>query len=218
MFVGHLAVALAAKRRSPRVPLGWLIGASFGLDLLWPVLLLVGLERVAIDPGNTAFTPLNFESYPWSHSLAMVMGWAALVGVAAFGRLKSAQGAVLVGGLVLSHWVLDLVTHRPDLPLWPAGPLVGLGLWNSIVGTLVFEGALLVAGVALYRQRMRARSAAGNWALFSLVAFTGIIWISGPWSPPPPHAQAIALVGLAMWIFPLWGRWIDTNHAPVDGD
>lgn len=212
MFVGHLAVALAAKHTTPKTPLAWLIGASFGLDLLWPILLLAGVERVAIDPGNTAFTPLNFESYPWSHSLLMVAGWAVIVGLAAFGRLKSAGGAVMVGALVLSHWVLDMITHRPDLPLWPDGPLVGLGLWNSVAGTLVLEGALLALGVTLYRQRMRARSAAGHWALFSLVAFTGIIWISGPWSPPPPHAQAIAFVGLAMWLFPLWGAWIDRHH------
>jgi hypothetical protein len=64
MFIGHLAVALGAKSLAPRVPLAWLVGAAFGLDLLWPVFLQLGFEHVRIDPGNTAFTPLDFESYP----------------------------------------------------------------------------------------------------------------------------------------------------------
>jgi hypothetical protein len=78
MFVGHLAVAFGVKSMTPRIPLGWLVAASFGLDLLWPVFLLVGIENVRIDPGNTALTPLAFDNYPWSHSLAMVLVWAGL--------------------------------------------------------------------------------------------------------------------------------------------
>jgi membrane-bound metal-dependent hydrolase YbcI (DUF457 family) len=218
VFVGHLAVALAAKSTSPRTPLSWLVGASFGLDLLWPVLLLAGLEVVRVDPGNTAFTPLDFESYPWSHSLVIVAAWAVLVGALAW-RLFGASGAgVLVGVVLVSHWLLDVVSHRPDLPLWPGGPEVGLGLWNSIPATLLAEGALFVIGVELYRRGTVARDAAGRWALAGLVALTGVIWISGPWSPPPPGPQAIAGAGLAMWLFPPWAGWIDRHRSPRRDD
>lgn len=218
MFVGHLAVALAAKRTSPRTPLSWLVGASFGLDLLWPVLLLAGAEIVRVDPGNTAFTPLDFESYPWSHSLLMVAAWAILAGALAWRRLGASGGGVLVGVVLVSHWLLDVVSHRPDLPFWPGGPEVGLGLWNSIPATLLLEGALFVIGVELYRRGTVARDAAGRWALAGLVALTGVIWISGPWSPPPPGAQAIASVGLAMWLFPPWAGWIDRHRSPRRDD
>jgi membrane-bound metal-dependent hydrolase YbcI (DUF457 family) len=213
MFVGHLAVALAAKRTAPRVSLGWLVGASFGIDLLWPILLLTGAERVVIDPGNTAFTPLDFESYPWSHSLLMVGVWAVLVGAIARRRLGDLRGALVVGGLVVSHWVLDWLTHRPDLPLWPSGPVTGLGLWNSVAGTLVVEGVMFAAGIVAYVSATRATSRVGTWALVGLITLTGAIWISGPWSAPPPGATAIAVVGLAMWLFPLWAAWIDRHRS-----
>ena len=130
MFVGHLAVALAAKKAHPGVPLGASVAAAFGLDLLWPILLLLGLETVRVNPGDTAFTSLAFDAYPWSHSLLAVLVWSGAVGVLGRRLFDSWRAGILLGGLVLSHWVLDAVTHRPDLPLWPGGPLIGLGLWG----------------------------------------------------------------------------------------
>ena len=152
MFVGHLAVALGAKKIEPNVSLGATVAAAFGLDLFWPILLLLGVETVRLNPGDTAFTSLAFDSYPWSHSLLTVVGWsglAAFLGRRVFGSWRA---GMVLGGLVLSHWVLDFVTHRPDLPLWPGGPLVGLGLWNSIPGTILVEASLLVGGLWLYRR------------------------------------------------------------------
>lgn len=212
MFVGHLAVALAAKRGSPGTPLGALVAAAFGLDLIWPVLLLAGLERVRIAPGITAFTPLDFEHYPWSHSLSMAIIWGVVFGRLGALALRRARAGAVIALVIISHWVLDFVTHRPDLPLWPGGPEAGLGLWTSIPGTLVVEGALLAAVVALYVRGTRPRSAAGSWAFWMLIAITTAIWVSGPWSPPPPGERAIAWVALAMWLFPLWGIWIDRNR------
>jgi hypothetical protein len=114
--------------------------------------------------------------------------------------------------------MLDFVTHRPDLPLWPGGPLVGLGLWQSVPWTFVVEGALLAAGLAIYVRATRARRSAGVWTLWSLVVLCAAIWATGPFSAPPPGATAIALVALAMWLFPLWGAWIDREremrHTP----
>src|SRR6186997_681775 len=128
MFIGHFGVAFAAKRPAPRVSLGTLFLAAQFIDLLWPVLLLLGVERVRIAPGITRVTPLDFEHYPISHSLLAVLGWAVLVGGAHFLLRRERRAALIVAALVLSHWVLDLLMHRPDLPLAPgATVLVGFG-------------------------------------------------------------------------------------------
>ncbi|MGB1656566.1 MAG: hypothetical protein ACPHO4_04385 [Longimicrobiales bacterium] len=213
MFVGHLAAGLGAKKLQPEMPLWAGIGAAFGVDLIWPVFLLAGLEVVEIDPGATAFTPLDFVSYPWTHSLVLVGVWAVLVGVAAYRVFKSGRVSALLGALVVSHWVLDAIAHRPDLPLWPGGPVIGLGLWNSIPGTLVLEGSLLLAGVWLYTSMTRAVTNVGTWALVGLLALTTLIWISQPWAPPAPSATAVAVTALTLWIFLPWARWIESGRV-----
>jgi len=215
MFVGHLAVAFGAKSVAPRIPLGWLVAASFGLDLLWPILLLTGVEQVRIDPGNTAFTPLAFDYYPWSHSLGMVCIWGGLAAAFAGFRLKTVQAGIVVGLTLVSHWVLDFVTHRPDMPVWPNGPTVGLGLWNSIPGTLLVEGTLFAVAIAVYCRMFPSKTRVGRWTFVALIAFTGLIWISGPWSPPPPNASTVGGVALAMWIFPVWAAWIERHRRSV---
>jgi membrane-bound metal-dependent hydrolase YbcI (DUF457 family) len=215
MFVGHLAVAFGMKRASPRTPLAALVAAAFGLDLLWPILLLIGLERVRIDPGHTAFTPLDFVHYPWSHSLSMAIVWAVAVGRLAVVVLKRPAAGLLIGVALVSHWLLDYVTHIADLPLWPGGPKVGLGLWNSIPATLLLEGTLFAVVVTMYVRGTRPRRSAGKWALWSLVWLTTLIWISGPWSPPPPNERAIAMVGLAIWLLPVWASWIDRTRQSI---
>jgi hypothetical protein len=125
----------------------------------------------------------------------------------------SARVAAIVGVVVVSHWFLDLVVHRPDLPLWPGGPLMGLGLWNSILGTLLVEGALLAVGLALYTTLAPAKNRRGEWGLWGLTAFVGLIWVSGPFSPPPPSPTAVATVGLALWILPIWAWRVDANRG-----
>jgi hypothetical protein len=213
MFVGHLAVALGSKKVEPKVPLAAAVAASFGIDLLWPILLLVGAERVRIAPGITAFTPLDFVSYPWSHSLAMVLVWSVLAALAAKAWLGDTRVALVLGALVLSHWILDWVTHRPDLPLWPGGPLVGLGLWNSVPATLAVEGSLLAIGVWAFLSATSSAGRAGMAAFVGLLVLCVATWVSGPWSPPPPSANAIAWGGLALWILIPWAGWIDRRRA-----
>src|SRR5512137_2866651 len=115
MFVGHLGLAFAAKRLAPRTSLGTLGAASQWVDLVWPVLLLAGVERVRIAPGDTAWTPLEFVHYPWTHSLAMSLAWAAAAGLGYRLATGYRRGAWVVSGLVASHWFLDALTHRPDL-------------------------------------------------------------------------------------------------------
>ena len=212
MFVGHLAAALGAKKLEPEMPLWAGIGAAFGVDLIWPVFLLVGLEVVEVDPGATAFTHLDFVSYPWTHSLLLVGVWAIVLGIAAHRMFRSGRVAVTIGALVLSHWLLDAITHRPDLPLWPGGPEVGLGLWHSIPGTLILEGSLLLAGVWLYTSMTRATSRAGTWSLASMLALTTLIWVSQPWAPPAPSAGVVAATALVLWILLPWGHWIEKGR------
>jgi hypothetical protein len=215
MFIGHFAVGLAAKRVAPRTSLAALFAAAQLIDLVWPILLLAGAERVRIDPGNTAFTPLDFESYPWTHSLLMVVVWAALFALVYWRRTGEARGAGVLAALVVSHWVLDFVTHRPDLPLAPGGVKVGLGLWNSVPASLAVEGGLFVAGVAVYLVTTRARNRSGSIALWSLLAFLVVVYAGNVLGPPPPSASAIGVVGLAMWLFLPWAAWIDRNREVV---
>ena len=214
MFVGHLALALGAKKVEPRVPLGAAVAAAYALDLLWPILLVLGVESVRVNPGDTAFTSLAFESYPWSHSLLLAIAWSAVGAGIARALYRSWRAGAVVGGLVLSHWLLDFVVHRPDLPLWPGGPLAGLGVWFSVPGTILLEGSLLLAGLWLYSRASTARDGTGRWALVGLVALATAIWITQPWAPPPPSATAVAWAGFALWLFPLWAVWIERHRSP----
>ena len=213
MFVGHLAVALGAKSVEPRVPLPAAVAAAFGLDLLWPLLLLLGLETVRVHPGDTAFTNLAFDAYPWSHSLVLVVGWSVLAWLLARRVLGSPRVAVVLGVLVFSHWPLDAVVHRPDLPLWPGGPLAGLGVWNSVAGTIAVEGSLLAAGLWMYARATARRDGTGRWALVAMTALCVGIWITQPWSPPPPSATAVAVGALVLWLLIPWSRWIESHRS-----
>ncbi len=217
MFVGHFGVGFAGKAAAPRVSLGTLVLASQFIDLLWPTLLLLGLERVEIRPGITRVTPLDFVSYPISHSLLAVVLWGALfAGVYHLAR-RSAAGSAVLFGAVVSHWLLDLLTHRPDLPLLPgSGPKVGLGLWSSLPATLVVELALLAAGVALYVRATRPRDRAGTWSLAGLVTFLLVVYAANLFGGAPPDSKAIALAGHAQWLLVVWAYAIDRHRAPAD--
>ena len=157
MFIGHFAVGFAAKRAAPRLSLAVLFAAAQFADLLWPVLVALGIEQVRIQPGITAFTPLDFISYPYSHSLLLLCVWGAVFGAICAAVVRDRRVWFVVFALVVSHWVLDWITHRPDMPLYPGSAKVGLGLWNSIPGTIVVEVAMFILGVWIYaRSRVRA--------------------------------------------------------------
>ena len=128
---------------------------------------------------------------------------------------RSRRGAEVVGGLVLSHWLLDFVTHRPDLPLAPGVAKVGLGLWNSVAATVIIEGALFAAGVYLYATGTRARNRTGRIAFWALVLLLVSIYIANIVGPPPPSARAVGMAGLLTWLFVLWAVWIDRNREPA---
>jgi membrane-bound metal-dependent hydrolase YbcI (DUF457 family) len=214
VFIGHIAVGLAAKRAAPKTSLGPLVAAPLAADLLWPVLVLAGVERVRIDPGNTAFTPLAFDSYPWSHSLAMSLLLSALAGAAYWLWRRYRAGALVLAAGVFSHWVLDAVTHRPDLPLYPGSAVkIGLGLWNSVPATLIVEGAMFAAAVWLYARGTRAWDRQGSLGFWAFAAFLVTVYALSAVGPPPPSARAVAFVALAEWLLPLWAWWFDAHRT-----
>jgi hypothetical protein len=215
MFLAHFGVALAAKHVAPGPSLGTTVLAAQWADGIWPLFMLLGLEHARIAPGITEVTPLDFVSYPYTHSLVADIGWAALFAVA-YGTLrKDWRGAGWLAALVLSLWVLDVVAHRPDMPTWPGGPKLGLGLWNSVAATLVVEAALFGAGVWIYVRSARARDALGNVLLWAFVATLVVIYVAAVFGPPPPSEMALAVTGLAGWLFVAWGYWIDRHRVPV---
>jgi hypothetical protein len=215
MFIGHFGVALAAKRIAPRTSLATLIvGAQF-LDLLWPVFLLLGLEHVRVVPGITKVQALDFYDYPLSHSLTMAVRWSLAVGLVYYLIRRYRRGAWVVGCLVLSHWVLDFLVHRPDLPLWPGGPKYGLGLWNSWPASISLEVLFFAAGIWIYISATRARDRIGNYGLWSLIALLFLGWLAATFGPPPPDTHQLALGAMAMWLVVPWAWWADAHRDVV---
>ena len=212
MFIGHYAVGFAAKRAAPRTSLGWLVGAALLLDLLWPVFLLLGWEEVRVAPGPTPFLNLDFVSYPISHSLATTIGWALVAGGGYWAVTKYRAGAAWIAILVASHWVLDFVTHRPDLPLWPGGPKVGLGLWSSTFATIAVEEATLAIGLWICVVHTSPRDRIGRWGFVGFVVFLLVAYVASIVSPPPPSARAVPWVALSSWLLPLWAGWFDRHR------
>ena len=215
MFVGHFAVGFAAKRFAPRTSLALLLAAPLFLDMLWPPFLLLGWEHVRIDPANTRFTPLDLYDYPWSHSLLMACVWASGLAVIyhAIARYWPGTMAVWIG--VVSHWLLDCITHRPDMPLVPGGgPKYGLGLWNSIVGTMTVELAMLVVGVAMYARATEARDGIGKFAFAAYLVLLVALYVGDRFSPPPSSPSEIAWTGvIAEVVLLLWAWWFDRHRA-----
>lgn len=219
MFIGHFAVGFAAKKFAPRTSMAALLAAPLFLDLLWPVFLLLGWEQVRIDPGNTRYTPLDLYNYPWSHSLLMSVVWATGFGLIYYSITRYGTGAAVLWIGVVSHWVLDWVSHRPDMPLYPGGPKYGLGLWNSIPGTMVVELGMMAVGVWLYVRTTRARDRIGRYAFAAYVGLLLALYIGDRFSGPPPSVADIAWTGIAASVVLIpWAWWFDRHReVVVDG-
>jgi hypothetical protein len=213
MFIGHFAVGFAAKRFAPRASLGLLIAAPIFLDILWPIFVLLGFERVRIDPGNTRFTPLDFTYYPWSHSLSSSIVWASAFALAYYLVTRYRQGAVVVFIGVVSHWILDWISHGRDMPIYPGGPRVGLGLWNSIAGTMILEIAMFTAAAAWYATFTRARDRIGRYGFLGFVALLLLLYVADRFSGPPASVAEIVWPGIvAEAVLITWAWWFDRHR------
>ena len=215
MFIGHFGVAFGLKRMAPRVSLGALMASVVWADILWTIFLLLGWEHVRISVGDTKWTPLDLYDYPWSHSLLMLVIWAAVLALLyrAFHNDVAGPWAIAIG--VVSHWVLDWITHRADMPLYPGSRKLGLGLWNSILGTLIVELAIFFGGVWLYAKSTHARDRVGRWSLWAYVLFLLLLYVGDRFSPPPENPTEIAWTGLIATIVLLaWAWWLDRHREP----
>lgn len=216
MFVGHFAVALAAKRAAPKLSLPLLFAAVQFADILWPAFILLGLEHTRIVPGITAASPLDLYDIPYSHSLVMSVVWS-VVFAAPLVFARRTREAVILGVCVFSHFVLDFVTHRPDLPLYPGSDLrMGMGLWNWLWPAVLVEAALYGLGIIIYLDATRAKNQMGRYGFAALVVLLGVAWLGGPFGPPPPSITAVAWSALVLTpIVLIWAYAIERGRAPA---
>ena len=216
MFIGHFAVGFAAKKVAPSASLATLVASALFLDMLWPVFLALGIESVRIDPGNTAFTPLDLHDYPYSHSLAGALVWSALFAGTHFSIKRDAKVAAILAGGVFSHFILDWITHRPDMPLWPGSTtVIGLGLWNSVPGTIAVEVTMFCGGLFIYlRSTQPTGRKMGTVGLWTFVAFLLAAYFGNAFGPPPPNVTAIIAATIAAWALLFWLRAIDRARTP----
>lgn len=207
MFIGHFALGLITKKNQQLPSLAIMFIAVQLLDLIWPIFVLLGIESLTIDPGNTKLTHLDFEFYPYSHSLFMAIFWSLVLGIGYYFFTKKRNGSILLGGLVLSHWILDFISHRPDLPLSPFSDLkVGLGLWNAPIVETVFEILLFGIGAYLYFRSSTPKRKISFWIL---IGFLFIVYLMNIFGPPPPNAMSVAWSANLMWLIVVWAWWIE---------
>ncbi len=220
MFIGHYGVgfagrgALRDRRTGPSLGT-WFMAVQW-LDLVWPVFVVAGVERLRVAPNPDPFLNLEFTYYPWSHSLLAAIVWSALLGGAYRWRTGNARSSLAIGAAVFSHWVLDLVVHVPDLPLYPGSSVkLGLGLWRSVAGTVAVEGLVFALALAWYARRTRARDGVGRWALWLLVLLLVGAYAASLLGPPPPSPTAVGASALLLWLLVPWGYWIDRHRDPT---
>ncbi|HEV2333347.1 MAG TPA: hypothetical protein VGV16_09320 [Gammaproteobacteria bacterium] len=211
MFVGHYGVAFAARGSEKRLPLWVYFLAVQWVDLVWTVLVYLGVERVHIEQGANPSGPLVFDFYPYTHSLAAGIGWAGLAYLAyrAYSRRQgSLRPAVFLALAVLSHWFLDLLVHQPDLPVYDENWKVGLGLWNHPMVELVVEFVLLGAGLFYYFKRSPELS---KWRRISTVLLCLVIiafQLAGDFGPPPSSVQVMAVSGFVLYTLFTLGAYL----------
>lgn len=212
MFIGHYAVGLVSKKIAPRASLGALIAAPILLDLLWPIFLLLGWEHVSIEPNTNPFLRLAFDSYPISHGLVAVFGWATLFASLYFGFTRYVSGAIVIWIGVISHWLMDYIVHRPDLPLYYGSRLVGLGLWNHRWLTIAIEMAMFCVAIWTYQRLTRARDKIGLYGFWAFILFLLLAYGGAAFGPPPRSVKMIAIGTLFSWILIPWAWWFDQHR------
>lgn len=197
MFVGHYGVSFAARAADRSIPLWVLFLAVQLLDVGWSILVMLGIERVRIVPGITATNPLDLYYMPYTHGLIAAIAWSVVAGTAySLGRRASARSGALVGVAVFSHWPLDFLVHRPDLPLWDDGWKVGLGLWNAPVVAMSLEVVFLFGGMWLFFRSQPTRRTSFVVMALAMLAFQGLAFFG----PPPTSPRAAAAMALFAYV------------------
>ena len=213
MGIGHLGASFALRARFPRVPFFFLLAAGVLVDVFWGIAILSGLENARIDTGSGSVVPLVLEHVPFTHSLPACLLWAALASLGWWIWRRDRAGALVLGALVLSHWVLDLVSHVGDIPLLPAGPLVGLGLWRSRGASLVVELGLFAVGLLLYVRGTAARDRTGSVGILIAGAVLSLGGAGAFLGPPAASVLPLAAGNLALVLVLLLLDWIDRHRT-----
>jgi hypothetical protein len=210
MFVGHYSASFAGRAAEKRIPLWLLFIAVQFIDVLWSIFVLLGIEKVRIVPGITASNPLDLYYMPYTHSLLGVLFWSALAYVVCqfVPSLRGTRTGLILAAAVFSHWVLDLIVHRPDLTLYDSVGKMGFGLWNYRGAAFALEMAVLFGGAALFY-----RTAAHRGRLIGFVIFLAALQVFGTFFfPPPPSDHAAAMTALSLYILlTLAAWWVDSG-------
>jgi len=216
MFVGHYGASLAAKSINKSIPLSVLFVSVQLVDVLWAIFVMLGIEKVRIVPGITATNPLDLYYMPYTHSLVAALLWsvaAAIVYRIVSQRNNSALGLV-VGAAVFSHWVLDLLVHRPDLPLYDDSLKVGLGLWNYPAVAFALEAMSLFLGMYLYLKSTKTAGAAGRYGMVIFAVVMLAIQCFVFFGPPPASDKAAAATALVSYaLFAGVAHWLDRKRT-----
>jgi hypothetical protein len=208
MLVGHFAVGILAKRVTPEVSIGTLTLAALLPDLLWCVFMLAGFEHAQVKAGSGQIIAIDAS---YSHSLLMGAVWGGLLAAGYFWRRRDVRAAWILLAAVLSHGVLDFISHPPDMSLAPGlSQRFGLGLWSSVPATLLVEGGLWLAGLIVYVGATRARKRAGVYVFWAVVVLLTAAWINN-FAGPPPDVSAMAVSSLVFFsIMIAWTYWMDS--------
>jgi membrane-bound metal-dependent hydrolase YbcI (DUF457 family) len=211
MHVGHFAVGLLAKRVEPKLSLGTLVLAAMLSDFLWAIFLFAGIEHVRFKPGRGAANYADAYDIALSHSLLMDVVWGALLAAAYFLRRRYPRGALVLFIAVLSHWVLDVLAHRPDMSLAPGTDrFFGLGLWTSLPATIIVEGGFWLLAIILYARATRPKNRWGVYAFWSVVALLTLVWYNNITGPPPPSARVAGISSLIYFsLVVAWAYWMN---------
>ena len=214
MYIGHIATALAAKRVDRGPSLGIFTVAACLPDILFSALLFSDLEEVVISPGNTAMVPLAFPHYPYSHSLVGTLVAGGILGGAYWLRRREWRAAVMLIGLSFGHWLLDVVSHTPDMPVGPGGPMLGFGLWYSVAATFIVEGGLFLLGAWLYWRSTASNDRVGKWGFVALIGLLVATYIPSPFGEPPPSPMAVGIVNsVGLGLIVLLTFWVDSHRS-----
>ena len=225
MFLGHYGIALALKRAEPKLSLGTLFVAVQLPDLLWGIFLLLGWERARIVPGHTAMTPLEFLTYPISHSLVGALAWSFVAAALYYSwptrdTSRHWQAAAMVGLAVFSHYPLDVLVHIPDLPLSGSSSVkLGLGLWNNPVATLIAEALVFSAGLAIYITRRSNRHPVRLRRVVIVVLLLVVTYVASVLGPVPPSMTVVAVSDIVFLLgIAALAAWADqrASHQELD--